>query len=63
MLMTSGIEASRVKRPTRTNAPPMSSVYPDSAALKAGAGIPQPSNRSAIASRLCTFPQPVSKKK
>ena len=63
MLMKSGIAASRVNRPTRMRAPPISSVYPDSAALNAGNGMPQPAKRWAMASRLWILPQPVSKKK
>ncbi len=41
----------------------MSSVYAESAALNAGNGMPHPAKRSAIASRLPAFAQPVSKKK
>src|SRR3989442_177859 len=63
MLMKSGMEASRVKRPSTMSRPPRNSVPAERAALKAGAGMPHPAKRSAKSSRLWIFPHPLSRKK
>ena len=62
MVTISGIDASRLSKPTSRSDPQASSALDASKALKPGAGIPSSVKKPVTLSRSCSLPQPVPMK-